>query len=162
MVATASAPSSGAASAIAKANQGVGNGLVAGRVVSSANRIASTTLIGNGLMDAAYGGSGQALQYEATALFDFTTSGTETFYLSRLSDNFSGIGFDSLKLVVLVDGASQTFNYSSLASAEGVFGSGSLDLGSFAGGSQSVSLDYFLTYKTGTKATAGAGFRVRL
>jgi hypothetical protein len=110
-------------------------------------------------MDAAYGGTGQALQYEATALFNFTTSGTETLYLGRLSDNFSGTGFDSLKLVVLVDGTSHTYSYSSLPSAETVFANnGGFDLGSFASGSQSVSLDYFLTYNSGTKATAGAGF----
>jgi hypothetical protein len=109
-------------------------------------------------MDAAYGGAGQALQYEATALFDFTTNGTETLYLGWLSDTFSGIGFDSFKLVVGVDETSHTYTYSSLSSAEAVFGKGSLDLGSFVSGSQSVSLDYLLTYDSGTKATAGAGF----
>ncbi len=163
-VASASAPSSEAASAIAKANQGIGNGLVEGRVVSSVTRISSATFIGAGVMDAAYGGTGQALQYEATALFNFTTSGTETFYLSGLSDNFSGIGFDNLKLVVaVVDGNSSytdTYSYSSLASAEAVFNNGSLDLGSFVSGSQSVSLDYSLAYDQGTKATAGTGFAI--
>ena len=45
-----------------------------------------------------------------------------------------------------------------LASAESFFGNNSLPLGSFASGTHSVSLENFLTYKSGTRATAGAGF----
>jgi hypothetical protein len=46
-------------------------------------------------MSAAYGGIGP-LQYEATAVFDFTPSKTEALDLNLLSDNVAGIGFDSL------------------------------------------------------------------
>jgi len=152
---TASAPGGGPASAIATANVGVGGALVAGRVVSAA---ALTSTGGDGLMDAAYGGSGQGLQYEATALFDFTTRATETLDLNLASDTFSGIGFDSLKLLLVVDGISHLYSFTSLATAEPFFSKHPLDLGSFAGGNQSVSLDYFLIFNSATKATDAAGF----
>jgi hypothetical protein len=117
---------------------------------------------GIGAMSAAYGGTGQALQYEDTVLFNFTTKTTETLDLNLLSDNFSGIGFDSLKLVVAAVGApSHTYTFSTLVSAQSFFGNHPLSLGSFASGNQSVSLDYVLTYNSGTKAAAsvtGFGF----
>jgi hypothetical protein len=110
-------------------------------------------------MSAAYGGTGQALQYTATAVFDFSTTASEGLALNLLSDNVVGIGFDSLELQVAVDGTSLTPEFfSSLASAETFFADDTLALGAIAAGSQSVSLTYDLTYNSGTLAKAGDGF----
>jgi hypothetical protein len=113
---------------------------------------------GVGAMSAGYGGSNQALQYEATAEFDFTTATSETLDLNLLSDNFSGVSFDSLELKVVVDGTADVYKRSRLAGAESFFTADTLDLGTLAAGSQSIKLEYFLDYNSGTSAAPGAGF----
>ena len=108
-------------------------------------------------MSAAYGGTGQALQYEDSALFTFTTKTTEALDLNLLSDK--GTGFDSLEAHSgLRHDYPPTYTFSTLASADLFFSNHSLPLGSFASGSETMSLEYFLTYNSGTKAAAGAGF----
>jgi hypothetical protein len=97
------------------------------------------------------------VQYEGTAVFDFTTFTSEPLYLNLISDNFSGIGFDSLKLKVIVDGTGHTYKFSTLAGAESFFDSDTLNLGSLAG-NQTIRLEYFLDYNSGTLAKPGAGF----
>jgi PEP-CTERM motif len=155
-VATAFAPSGDAASTIAKADQGVGFGLVAGQAVSAATH--SSNLIANGVMDAAYGGAGQALSYEDTASFTFVTNGPEGMNLDLISNISSGIGFDSLLLRVTINGTLHNYSFSTLGNAQSSFTRDLLDLGVVAGGLQSFSLDYVLTFNSGTKAKAGDGF----
>ncbi len=79
-----------------------------------------------------------------------------------LSDNFSGIGFNSLELQVTLNGNTQTYTFSSLtgaAGAETFFAAHALYLGAISGGAQaSVSLSYDLTFSAGTLAKAGDGF----
>ena len=168
-VSTASVPGGGPASALAKSSiSSASIGPASATLISlSGGKAASYEVgastgmdVGVGEMSAAYGGAtGQTVQYEDTALFNFTTKTTELLDLNLLLDNFSGIGFDNLKLVVAAGTLSpQTYSFSTLASAESFFSDHSLSLGSFASGNQSVSLEYSLTYNAGTRATAGAGF----
>jgi hypothetical protein len=148
---------------LAKAWIGAGStppiGLSGGQAASYAIGFSGGDL-GIGAMSVAYGGTGEALQYEDTAVFTFSTKTAETLDLDLLSYNFSaGIGFDSLELVVATGTTSpNTYSFSTLASAESFFGDHSLSLGSFAAGNQSVSLEYLVRYDPGTKATSGAGF----
>src|SRR5262249_8210894 len=125
VVSTASAPGGGPASALARASIGSGNATfirISGGQAASYAVGPSGGDFGIGAMSAAYGGTGQALQYEDTAVFNFATKTTETLDLNLLSDNFSGIGFDSLKLVIAAVGApSHTYTFSTLASAESFF-----------------------------------------
>ena len=130
--------------------------IAAGRAVSNAVLIGPA--IGEGDMSAGYGGSSAALQYEATAVFDVTTPTSETFDLTLLSDSFSGAGFDSLNLRVVVDGAGHTYKFSTRAGAESFFTTDTLNLGTLAAGSQSIKLEYLLDYKSNTSAAPGAGF----
>jgi PEP-CTERM motif len=130
--------------------------IAAGRAVS--NAVLTGPAIGEGDMSAGYGGSSAALQYEATAVFDVTTPTSETLDLTLLSDSFSGAGFDSLNLRVVVDGAGHTYKFSTLAGAESFFTADTLNLGTLAAGSQSIKLEYFLDYNSGTSAAPGAGF----
>ena len=90
--------------------------------------------------------------------FDFSTSKSEALDLNLLSDNFSGIGFDSLELKVIVDGTAHVYKRSRLAGAESFFAADALDLGTLAAGSQTIKLEYFLDYNAGTSAGAGFGF----
>ena len=159
---TASAPSGSRANALTNAAVGSGSGslvaIEAGRAVSNAVLTPGGADIGVGAMSAGYGGSSQALQYEATAVFDFTTPTSETLDLNLLTDNFSGAGFDSLELEVIVDGKAHVYKRSRLAGAESFFAADTLDLGTFAAGSQTIKLEYFLDYNSGTLAKPGAGF----
>jgi PEP-CTERM motif len=81
-----------------------------------------------------------------------------------LSDNFTGIGFDSLELQVTtaVNGTTQTYRFSSLTGSDGAetfFAAHSLRLGDILEGVQSsVSLSYDLTFSAGTLANVGDGF----
>jgi hypothetical protein len=166
---TASAPGGrGSTSPSAVTAAGVGPGSVTlartftqGQVVSDAILTPKGQYIGVGAMSAAYGRLGP-LQYDATAVFDFTTPKSgESVYLNLQSDNFGPIGFDTLKLEVLVDGLQKcslsACTFTSVAAARAFFASRPIDLGSLAG-SQAVQLDYFLDYKSGTSAVVGDGF----
>jgi hypothetical protein len=55
------------------------------------------------------------------------------------------------------EGTGHTYNFSTLAGAKSFFDSEALDLGSLAG-SQTIQLEYFLDYNSGTSATRGSGF----
>ena len=117
-------------------------------------------------MSAAYGGSGSAVKYEATATFDFNTSKSETLDLKMLSDSFADssaeIAFDNLELEVVVDGGTpHTYPFSSLTGsggAEAFFNADTINLGVIAKGSQSIEIEYFLGYNSGTSAGVGDGF----
>jgi hypothetical protein len=130
--------------------------IAAGQAVS--NAVLTGPGIGEGAMSAGYGGSSAAVEYEATAVFDFTTLTSETLDLTLLSDSFSGAGFDSLELKVIVDGTAQVYRRSRLAGAERLFTSDALDLGTLAARSQTIKLEYFLDYNSGTSAGVGDGF----
>ena len=161
-VTTASAPSGSRASARTNAAVGSGSaslvGIAAGRAVSNAVLTPGGADIGVGAMSAGYSRSSAAVQYEATAVFDFTTSTSETLDLNLLTDNFSGAGFDSLEFEVIVDGTAHVYKRSRLAGAESFFAADTLDLGTLAAGSQTIKLEYFLDYNSGTSAKPGAGF----
>jgi hypothetical protein len=175
-VTTASAPVGVSGSALTTAAVGSGSptlvAIVGGEAVSNAILTPSGPNIGIGAMSAAYGYSDQALQYTATAVFDFTTTMSGTLDLKLLSDSFAdnsaGIAFDSLELEVVVDGGTpHTYNFTSLTSltsltgsggAENFFNADTIDLGAIAKGSQSVEIEYFLNYNSGTSAASGDGF----
>jgi hypothetical protein len=145
-------------------NAAVGSGsgslvaIKAGQAVSNAALTPGGADIGVGAMSAGYGGSSAALQYEETAVFHFTTSTSETLDLNLLADNFSGTGFDSLEFEVIVDGKAHVYKRSKLAGAKSFFSADALDLGTLAAGSQTIKLEYFLDYNSGTSAKPGAGF----
>ncbi len=153
---SASAPEG---SALTNATVGSGSesvvAIAPGQAVSNAILTPNGPDIAVGAMSAAYGGGGEALEYSATSVFDFTTTQRETIYLNLQSYQLSGIGFGSLDFSVTVhDGASQTYMFSSLTGAESFFTAHPLDLGSLAGGSQSIQLDYSLSY-AGTYGYSG-------
>jgi PEP-CTERM motif len=138
----------------------------AGRAVSNAVLTPSGPNIGVGAMSAAYGGSGSAVTYEATAVFDFSTTKSEALDLKLLSDNFAdnpaGIAFDSLDLQVVVDGTTRkNLPFSSLTGSSGAeefFNADSISLGTIGAGSQSIEIEYFVGYNSGTSALVGDGF----
>jgi hypothetical protein len=170
---TASAPNGYSAGALTNAAVGSGSeplvALKAGQAVSDATLTPRGPAIGIGAMSAAYGGTGpyggtgQALDYEATAVFDFTTTTSAPLYLNLVADKVAGIGFGKLELKVIVDGAGYTYTFSSLAGsggAEPFFTARALELlGSPVPGSQSVKLEYFVDYNSGNYGAAPqAGF----
>ena len=171
-VATAVAPNpNGPTSALTSAAVGPGSleplvTIAAGQAVSNAilTPVGPSTpngpAIGVGAMSAAYDGSGLTATYEATAVFNFTTSASEALDLTLLSFNSAGlVGFDSGLLWVDVDENVHSFPLTSLSAAETFFASGkSLPLGTFAAGLQTVEIEYSLTFKAGTTAAPGDGF----
>jgi hypothetical protein len=172
---TASAPAdAGGISPSALTSAGVGPGntipitLNSSQVVSDA--ILSLTgptnheTIGEGAMSAAFSGGLLQQTYAGTAVFDFaTTSATsETLNLNMLSNDAVGIGFNSLTLQVinLVDNTtllSETF--SSLTEAAPFFENGnSVTLGTVTGESQSIEIEFSLSYWNSTGITPNASF----
>ena len=161
---TASAPGGGAGtSPSAVTAAGVGSvsltpaSITPGQAVS--NAIRTGPYIGEGAMSAGYGGL-EPLQYEATATFDFKTSASETLYLNLLSDQVSGTGFDSLELLVLVDGTTRILRVFSSSGGAETFLATDPSLGTIAAGSQfqSIEIEYFLDYNSGTSAVIPNGF----
>ena len=123
--------------------------------------------IGVGAMSIGYGGTSFTITYDATAVFNFTTSASEALDLSLLSYNSAGlVGFDSGLLWVDVDGnPPYSFPLTSLSAAETFFASGkSLALGKAAAGPQSIEIEYSLTFNAGTSAAPmdGLGFTYAL
>ena len=111
-------------------------------------------------MSGGYGAVGPALQYTATAEFDFTTAG-ETLYLNLGADNSSVIGFDALELKVTVGTTEHDYTFSTLGGSGGAgsfFNARALDLGAPNAGPLSIKIEYLLKYKSGTSAAAAAGF----
>jgi hypothetical protein len=112
----------------------------AGRAVSNAILTPNGLDVGVGAMSGAYGGSSGALEYSATALFEFSPSANEALDLNWLSDSSSGIGFDSLILQVTSNGTTQTYKFASLTGSEGAeafFAKYPLPLGKILAGVQS-------------------------
>jgi hypothetical protein len=158
---TASAPSGNSASALTTAAVGSGSvtlapTFTAGEVVSDAIRTPTGPYFGVGAMSAAYGILAPP-QYEATAVF--TTPKSEMLYLNLLSDSFGVIGFDSLTLEVFVNGIEKCSQctFSSPAGARAFFTAHPIGLGAIAAG-ESITIDYFLGYNSGTSAVVGDGF----
>ena len=171
IVTTASAPRGGTASALSSADVftaamgAIPESLVtisAGHAVSDAALTpGGGKTIGVGAMSIGYGGTSFAITYDATAVFNFTTSASEALDLSLLSYNSAGlVGFDSGLLWVDVDGnPPYSFPLSSLSAAETFFASGkSLALGKPAAGPQSIEIEYSLTFNAGTSAAPMDGF----
>ena len=160
-VTSASAP---AGSALTNATVGSGSPtlvtVTAGQAVSNATLTPGNgKIVGVGAMSAAY--SGVSEEYSATAVFDFSVSPGEALDLNLVSDNVSGIGFNSLELQVTPpDGTTQTYKFSGLTGSDGAetfFAANALPLGTISG-AQSVSLSYDLTFNAGTLAKVGDGF----
>ena len=121
--------------------------------------------IGVGAMSAGYGGSSAALQYEATAVFDFTARTSEALDLKLLSDDFAvtsvGIGFDSLDLQVVNETTGKSlasFGFTSSSGAEKFFNADLVGFGAVGAGSQSIEIEYSLTFNAGTSAGPADGF----
>ena len=173
---SASAPAASSASALTNAtvtNAALNSGsaplpaIEPGRTVSDAILSPKNQTVGVGAMSAAYGGSGQALTYEATATFDFTTTTGGALDLKPVSYNFAdtsaGVAFDNLELEVIVDGGPpHTYKFSSLTGsggAEAFFAPGHLTpLGTIGAAKQSIEIEYFLDYNSGTSAAVAHGF----
>jgi hypothetical protein len=135
--------------------------IAAGQVVSDATLTSPTGDIGAGAMSAAYGGSGSAVAYEATANFDFTASKREALDLDLLSDNPAEIGFDSLDLQVVNETTSKnlaSLSFTSSSAAEKFFNKGQVSLGLVGPGSRSIEIEYILGYNSGTSVAPGNGF----
>jgi hypothetical protein len=138
--------------------------VAAGRAVSNAVLTPSGPDIGVGAMSAAYGGTGSAVTYEATATFDFSTP-VAGLDLKLLSDSFAdtsaGVAFDSMELLVVHGTTQIEKTFSSLtgsAGAEAYFTAlPTIGLGAIAAG-QSIEIEYFLGYTSGTSAAVGNGF----
>jgi probable HAF family extracellular repeat protein len=163
VITTASAPGGGVrTSPSALTAAGVGSvslapaNITPGRVVSNAVLVPGD--FGAGAMsDAALNGPPE---YEATAVFDFTTSKSETLQFTLPSDNFVGTGFD-VTLEIFANATSsiptfsQTFSsLSGLGAAELFFDSHPLLLGA---GRHSIALEYLLNYTSGAPYSPGYG-----
>ena len=101
---------------------------------------------------------GQPDQYEATATFDFKPSTTETLYFNLLSDQVSGIGFDSLGLEVVINGTTIDIqkSFPSLGDAETFLGADP-SLGTFTNGIPvSIEIEFLFDYTSG--ASGGFAF----
>ncbi|MGA9602420.1 MAG: hypothetical protein WBS22_19610, partial [Methylocystis sp.] len=131
---------------------GVTEGQSASRIVSSPKFSA----LAAGALSIGYGGAGQSLTYDAGAAFSLSTPSAGDFGITFLNDQALGKGFDAAMLTITVNGSvvlSQSFT--SLAAAETYFANDTVDLGVFAGGVTSFSLDYSLT---GSAVNSGFGF----
>jgi PEP-CTERM motif len=172
---TASAPrdaGGGSPSAVTSAGVGAGSIILSpseSQVVSDAiltlTPIRHTNLetIGEGAMSAGFSGGLLQQTYAGTAVFDFKTSATsEALDLNMLSDNAVGIGFNSLTLQVINLVANTTLlseTFSSLTEAAPFFKYGnSVTLGTVTGESQSIEIDFSLSYWNSTGITAGDSF----
>jgi hypothetical protein len=144
---TAQSPAGGAASAKTTAAVGSGAATIIGISPGQTTSFAALTSgSGFGAMSAGYGGEGQTLTYDAEADFEFVIGSAEKFYLTLLSNDSSGLGFDSLELKIVVDGnSSLTYETQSLDSAEAFFTDNSLLLGVLGEGNQTVDVSYMLT-----------------
>jgi hypothetical protein len=108
-------------------------------------------------MSAAYGGSGSAVTYEATATFDFSKS-IEALDLKNFVADSTGIAFDSLELLVVPGTTQIEKTFSTLAGAETYFSAHpTISLGAIPAG-QSIEIEYMLGYNSGTSAAPGDGF----
>jgi hypothetical protein len=125
--------------------------------------------IGEGAMSAAFSSGRLQQTYAATAVFNFKTSAPEALDLNVLSDKAVGIGFDSLELQVInlvnnVDNTpllSETFT--SLTGSNGAgtfFAPGHLISlpGEILAGSQSIEIDFSLSYGPSTGIITGDSF----
>jgi hypothetical protein len=173
---TASAPrDAGGISPSAVTSAGVGSGSIS-PITPTGSQVVSDAImtltgppnhetIGEGAMSAAFSGGLLQQTYAATAVFDFTTSAPESFDLNVLYDHAVGIGFNSLELQVFdkVDGSTLTLlseTFPSLTAAESFLqeNGNSLKLGTVVGGSQSISIDFSLSYWNSTGITLDASF----
>ena len=178
---SASAPAGSSAIAVTNATLtnaplGAGSaplvGIEAGQAVSNAILSSEGQMIGAGAMSAGYGVSGilaarsnLAVTYEATVIFDFSAP-IEALNLELLSNEFAdisaGIAFDSLDLQVLVNGTTRKnlpfYSLTGSSGAETFFMAHPIiGLGTIAAG-QSIEIEYFVDYKSGTSAVPGDGF----
>jgi hypothetical protein len=111
-------------------------------------------------MSAAFSGGLLLQTYAATAVFDFTTSASEALDLTVLSDKVMGIGFDSLEVQVINLVDNKTLLSDTFSSAATFFAPlQSISLpGEIAAGSQSIEIDFSLSYWDTTSITPNASF----
>jgi hypothetical protein len=174
---TASAPRDAGGispSAVTSAGVAVGSGstipisLNSSQVVSDAiltlTPIPGTNLetIGEGAMSAAFSGGLLQQTYAATAVFDFQTSPLETLDLKILSDKAVGIGFNRLTLQFfnLAKSTTTPILSETFPSVGAFFAPGqSISLpGTILAGSQSIEIDFSLSYWNSTGITPNASF----
>jgi hypothetical protein len=165
---TASAPAAGPRGTSALYNAAIGPGSEWLVPIGTAEAVSNAILtpkgpdIGVGAMSAASEGNESTQAYEATAVFDFsTTARSEALDLNLLADNFAHSGgFDKLELQVVVDGTTREnitlYGLTGSKGAEAFFQNRSLSLVAIAPGSHSVKFDYVLDYPSYTYG--GFGF----
>jgi hypothetical protein len=108
---------------------------MAGWVVSDAKRNPGGSVIGYGAMSAGSGETGAA-----TALFDFSTTGSDALDLNLLPDNYPSGSSDTVELKVIARGKTTTYDFSNSTLPK------QLLLGTIAAGNnQTVSLSFDLT-----------------
>jgi MYXO-CTERM domain-containing protein len=142
--------SASASSAIGSDDARFGN-LTPGVSASNATLSPSAPIGAVGGISAAYGGSGEQLEYTDTAFLQWDRASPGELVLNFLDD--SGAGFDSLELDVQTSGRITTFTFDNLDEAQTFFGGTSLDLGPVGAGVTGLTLGFFLTM-----SSPGQGF----
>jgi hypothetical protein len=136
--------------------------VVSDAILTPNGKINGHTMIGEGAMSAGFSGGILLQTYAATAVFDFKTSAPEALNLTVLSDKAVGIGFDRLELQVfnLVKSTTTPLLSETFTSAGAFFAPGhSISLpGEILAGSQSIAIDFSLSYSPSAGITAGDSF----
>jgi hypothetical protein len=113
--------------------------ITGGWIVSDAERTPGGSVIGYGAMSAGSGETGAA-----TALFHFSTTGSDALDLTRLSDSYLLGSSDTVELKVVAGGKNTTYDFTDLTFPN------QLLLGTIAAGNnQTVSLSFDLTGGSG-------------
>lgn len=94
-------------------------------------------------MSIGYGGIGESLTYNTSAQFSNIEQNGDVL-LTFLDHGFSGGGFSSMALDIVINGISHNYLWSDLASAESFFSNNTLDFGPYTG-NLSVGLYWNLT-----------------
>ena len=131
------------------------NAQLAANPTVAAALAATHTILGLGSMGANYGASSGSHTYSASVEYTFSLASSSTLKLGLLDFNSYGGGFDTLTLTAM-KGASTIFNqsFTVLADAQTYFNDHVVGLGSFAAGTQTLTLSYSLT----SNSAQGADF----
>ena len=96
-----------------------------------------------GGISAAYGGSGEQLEYNESAFLQWDRAAPGEIVLDLLDEG--GTGFDSLELDITVNGLTKRFTFDNFDEAQTFFNGTSLDLGSVGAGVTGLAIGFVLT-----------------